>query len=184
MLVYIDGPPAVGKLTVAQQLAAWTGYVLFPNHLTLNAVAAVVPPSSPSFEPVLNRVRLLLLAEAISGGRDVIFTNNSAWSGVDSRERFAAFAAATRKTVQGAGGRTLFVHLHAPLEVLESRVVRESHEPHGKFRDVGELRRLLEGYEEGPLKDDHLSVGTSSVAPTDAARLILARFPPIQVKPC
>jgi hypothetical protein len=93
---------------------------------------------------------------------------------VDARRRFATFVAATRETVQGAGGRTLFVHLHAPLEVLESRVYG-SRESHGKFRDVGALRRLLEGYEEGPLEDDHLSVDTSSVPAADVARLILAR---------
>jgi hypothetical protein len=173
-LAYIYGPPAVGKLTVAEQLAALTGYALFPNHLTFNAVAAVVPPSSRSFE-TLNRVRLPLVSRGYlwREGYDLHQQLCVGWGGGARAVR--GVCCATRETVQGAGGRTLFVHLHASLEVLESRVVWESGESHGKLRDVGALRRLLEGYAEGPLENDHLSVDTSSVPPADVARLILAR---------
>jgi len=40
-LVFIYGPPASGKLTVARELATLTGYRLFHNHLIVDAVAAV-----------------------------------------------------------------------------------------------------------------------------------------------
>jgi tRNA uridine 5-carbamoylmethylation protein Kti12 len=34
-LIFISGMPAVGKLTVAQELAKLTGYRPFHNHLTV-----------------------------------------------------------------------------------------------------------------------------------------------------
>jgi replication-associated recombination protein RarA len=40
-LIFLYGPPGVGKLTVAQELAGMTGYKLFHNHLTVDLVYAV-----------------------------------------------------------------------------------------------------------------------------------------------
>ncbi len=37
-LVYLYGPPAVGKLTVATELQRLTGFRLFHNHLTVDAL--------------------------------------------------------------------------------------------------------------------------------------------------
>lgn len=47
-LVFIHGPAASGKLTVAKELAALTGYPLFHNHLIVDALLAVFPFGSPS----------------------------------------------------------------------------------------------------------------------------------------
>ncbi len=41
-LVFIYGPPASGKLTVARELAALTGYKLFHNHLVVEALRGAV----------------------------------------------------------------------------------------------------------------------------------------------
>ncbi len=46
-LVFIYGPPGVGKLTVATALATLTGYRLCHNHLTVNLVTALFPPKPP-----------------------------------------------------------------------------------------------------------------------------------------
>ena len=42
-LVVLHGPPAVGKLTVARELARLTGWRLFHNHLVVDALLAQLP---------------------------------------------------------------------------------------------------------------------------------------------
>ena len=56
-LVYIYGPPASGKLTVATRLSALTGMPLFHNHLTVNAVTPVFAFGSPPFKAAATRRR-------------------------------------------------------------------------------------------------------------------------------
>ena len=48
-LVIIFGPPAVGKMAVGMELARLTGYKLFHNHMTADAVMPVFPFESPSY---------------------------------------------------------------------------------------------------------------------------------------
>jgi len=87
-LVYLyDGPPAAGKLTIAERLAELTGSRLFHDHLTVNAIAPGFEFASPAFTEVLHRLRLDVFATAARTGVDLIFTNNSAWSGQDARTR-------------------------------------------------------------------------------------------------
>ena len=40
-LVFIYGPPAVGKLTVATELVKLTGFKLFDNHVSIDFVKSV-----------------------------------------------------------------------------------------------------------------------------------------------
>jgi hypothetical protein len=42
-LLYLYGPPATGKLTVAKDVSALTGYHLFHNHLTLDLAREILP---------------------------------------------------------------------------------------------------------------------------------------------
>ncbi len=42
-LIFIYGPPAVGKTTVGRELANITGYKFFYNHLTVPAAKAIFP---------------------------------------------------------------------------------------------------------------------------------------------
>ena len=49
-LVFIYGPPGVGKLTVATALATLTGYRLCHNHLTVNLVTALFPPNTAAWD--------------------------------------------------------------------------------------------------------------------------------------
>ena len=50
-LVFIHGAPAVGKLTVARELAALTGFRLFHNHLTVDLAGSVFSASFPALNP-------------------------------------------------------------------------------------------------------------------------------------
>ena len=73
-LVMIYGPPAVGKLTTAQMLAAMTGYKLFHNHYTQDMVYPIFGHKSPSADNLLREIRLAVFEEAMKSNIDLIFT--------------------------------------------------------------------------------------------------------------
>ena len=171
-LVYIYGPPAVGKLTVATALQEQTGFRLFHNHLTIDAVKAVFEFKSPPFVEVSHRLRIDVFETAARNGIDVIFTNNSVWDVPDGRARFVEFAEDARCRVQSAGGQVLFVQLVAPLEVLEQRVDAPSRHERGKIVRPARIRELHAKLVPEPLHSDDLVIDTSVVHPSDAAAVI------------
>ena len=168
-LVYLYGPPAVGKLTVARELHERTGMRLFDNHLTVDAVRPVFEFASPPFTEVLHRMRLDVFETAARHHVDVIFTNNSVWGVPDGRAMFVAFTEEARRRVASAGGRVAFVQLTAPAEVLEERVTAASRRERGKLTTPERLRELLAKLEPAPLHPDDLVIDTSTMAPAAAA---------------
>lgn len=173
-LVYLYGPPAAGKLTVATALADRTGYRLFHNHLTVNAIAPVFDFGTPPFERLLGLFRQEMFEAAMKAGIDLILTNNSAWPHENPRARFSAYAAKIAALVDAAGGRTSFVNVTAPTEVLLDRVGMDSRHAHGKIVDAEQLKARLATFDPTPLHPDHLVVDTSLMDPTEAAALITA----------
>jgi hypothetical protein len=169
VLVYLYGPPAVGKLTIAESLASLSGAKLFHNHLTVNALTPVFDFASPPFTEVLHRLRLDVFATAARSGVDVIFTNNSAWGGSDARANFTRFAGAVEQAVREGRGRTLFVQIVAPQAVLEARVRNDSRRSHRKLTDVARLREMLATHDPAPLDPDDLVIDSSDLTPADAA---------------
>lgn len=171
-LIYLYGPPASGKLTIAEKLSELTGCTLFHNHLTVNAIRSVFPFGSEPYEEVLHRLRIDVFETAANAGVDLIFTNNSAWRGPHGRTRFVEFAAEAKRAVETHGGRTVFVRLSAPLSTPEERLQSESRRAYEKLLDIGQLRELVVGLDESPLYSDDLSIDTSVVSADSAARSI------------
>lgn len=63
-LIFLYGPPAVGKLTVAKELAALTGFKLFHNHLTVDVATSIFEHGSEPYHRVLRKIRFSVLEEA------------------------------------------------------------------------------------------------------------------------
>jgi len=63
-LVWIFGPPAVGKMTVGLELSRITGLPLFHNHLSIEAVLPVFPYGTPPFNRLVARFRDHMFQEA------------------------------------------------------------------------------------------------------------------------
>jgi len=175
-LVYIYGPPAVGKLTVATELEEQTGFRLFHNHLSIDAVKAVFEFKSPPFKEVIHRLRLDVFETAARHKIDLIFTNNSVWDVPDGRYLFAEFAEEARLRVRAAGGEVLFVQLVAPLEVLEQRVVATSRHELGKIVRPARVRELVAQLVPEPLHSGDVVIDTSVLRPADAASAIAVRI--------
>lgn len=67
-VVFIYGPPAVGKLTVASLLAERTGYRLSHNHAIIDAVAPVFDHGTKPFRELVNRFREEIIETAAREG--------------------------------------------------------------------------------------------------------------------
>src|SRR5882762_1585975 len=104
-LIFLYGAPAVGKLTVARELARLTGFPLFHNHLTVDLVSSLFPFGSESFVRLREEIWLAAFREAARQKVTLIFTFNPERT---VRERFIQDAI---DVVEAAGGKVIFVEL-------------------------------------------------------------------------
>jgi stage III sporulation protein SpoIIIAA len=62
-LVILFGPPAVGKMTAARELAKITGLKLFHNHMSLELVNQFFDFGTPAFERLDRAIRFAIFEE-------------------------------------------------------------------------------------------------------------------------
>ena len=63
MLVFIVGPPAVGKMTVGHDLAMRTGLKRFHNHHTIDLALRFFPFGTPPFHRLVGEFRRRIFEE-------------------------------------------------------------------------------------------------------------------------
>src|SRR5262245_30568432 len=74
-LLFIVGPPAVGKMTVGAELAGRTGLRLFHNHQTIDLVIRFFPFGTPAYSRLVGEFRRRIFEEvAASELAGLIFT--------------------------------------------------------------------------------------------------------------
>lgn len=136
-LVFLFGPPAVGKLTVARELAVLTGWPLFHNHLAVDAALALHEFGTPGFvarrEEIWWRGFRSAMADKISG---MIFTFTPE-TGVPQRFIDELFAEITAN-----GGEVIPIELTASEAEIERRLGAESRRSHRKLTDLALYRQL------------------------------------------
>src|SRR5215211_7250719 len=73
-LVFVHGPAASGKLTVARELGRLTGLPVFHNHLIVDVLLEVFEFGSPEFVALREQFWLATFGAAAASGRSLIFT--------------------------------------------------------------------------------------------------------------
>lgn len=179
-LVFLYGPPAVGKLTVARELAALTGYKLFHNHLVVDALTAVFDFGSDAFIVLRERFWIDVMSAAAATGVDgLIFTF------APERTVTAAFVDRLRDAVEGQGGELVFARLECAEDVLEGRLNDESRRSTGKLTSTALYRQLKAAgtFEVPMIPDPSLTVDTGVETPIAAARAIARHIAPDPLSP-
>lgn len=134
-LVFLYGPPGVGKLTVAGALSELTGHKLFHNHLTVNLVTAIFPPSTEAWNRLARRIRLDVFGEAVRENVDLILTRAP-------RDADAEEVARVRTMIEPIlvdGGEVVFVRLVCERKELLNRVQGDERRKHSKLTDPATL---------------------------------------------
>jgi len=136
-LVFLWGLPASGKLTVAKELAALTGYKLFHNHLTVDLLLAVFPFGSKEFIALREEIWLSVFeAAAASAAPGLIFTFNP-----ENTVR-GSFIQETIDVVSDQGGRVEFVEMLCAESMLEKRMDTLERRAYKKMLSFEDYRRL------------------------------------------
>jgi len=181
-LVFLIGPPAVGKMTVGLALQELTGLRLFHNHLSIEAVLPVFPFGSEPFGRLVGEFRVRIFEEvAESDLPGLIFTY--VWAFDDPGDR--RFVEKMKQIFEVRGGRAVFVELWAD---LETRLARNATELRTTWkpskRDVALSReRLLDHESRYRMSSDgdfpfgeHLRIDNSRLEPGQVAEQIVAHF--------
>jgi chloramphenicol 3-O-phosphotransferase len=168
-IVLIHGPPACGKLTIAREVCALTGFALFHNHLVVDLLLSLFPFGSPEFVRHRERVWLDLIGDAVVSGRSLVFTFNP------ERTVEPGFPERLRECVARASGAVRTVEIRCSEEAIEARVEAASRKEHGKLNSLEFYRELKrDGAFDYPAIESELAIDSTTASPQDSARRIVA----------
>ena len=171
-LIFIYGPPAVGKLTVATELAKLTSFALFDDHPAINSLQAVFAGLPRSMDKLVEQIRLAVIEEAARAGVDLIFTF------VYAHPQDIPYVDRIAKAVERQGGELCFVQLTCSKDALESRVVHPDRGASKSVNSVEIVRDWNERYELlAPIPGRRsLSIDNTDLPAKAAAQQIAERF--------
>ena len=175
-LVFIHGPLAAGKLTIARELELITGFRLFHNHLTIDLVTVLFDFGSEPFIRLRESIWLNTFAEAAKSETSLIFTFQPESTVPTS------FPEEVVRVVDHHGGRVVFVELDCPEDEIEIRVEADSRSEFGKLRSLPDYRRLRDSgvFDYPDMPTPNIRIDTSLMQPQEAAlaiRLCLQQGP-------
>ncbi|RJG52742.1 shikimate kinase [Sphingobium terrigena] len=169
-LLFLYGPAAAGKLTIARIVADRTGLALFHNHLIVDAVAALFPFGSPEFVRLRERFWIEAMVSAIDAGQSLIFTFAPEPSvAPDFPQRLQA-------QVEAAGGKLCFIALTVAADVQDDRIADPGRAAFGKLRSLDLLRAIRADCDRcmAAMPVPSLTLDTGLMSPEQAAERIVA----------
>ena len=174
-LIMIYGPPAVGKLTVAQELGEITGYKLLHNHM----LADIYGPIFGYGTEIGARLNVTFRGEIYEAAA------KSGLSGLISTffyygEKHHGFIKELINRVVSNNGEVCFVRLFCSKKKLLERVVMASRKKFHKIASVEKLNEVLGKHDINATLPQTmtktLEINTNRLSPKEAALIIAKRF--------
>jgi tRNA uridine 5-carbamoylmethylation protein Kti12 len=175
-LIFLYGPPASGKLTVAKEIKKITDYKLlyiFHNRSTRDSLESIFDKNTKAFYNLADKVRLDFIEAAarenISG---LIFTFCYAKT-LDDK-----FVKQVIKKAEKHKGEVCFIRLYCDKEKLFTRLKDSIRKRNGKLKNKKILEGLLKKYElfsDVPFKNN-LSIDNSKLSAKKTAEKIKKHF--------
>ncbi len=171
-LIFIYGPPAVGKLSVATELGRLTSFAVFDNHLSIDCVLPVFGYGTSSLSKLSGLIRLAVIEEAAREDVDLVFTFVFAFpEDVSFVERICA-------AVETHGGSVCVVQLVCNAAMQEERVLSPDRARRKKARSVDLVRDWNGRYDfRTPIPErPGLRIDNTTLSPSETARRIADHY--------
>jgi GNAT superfamily N-acetyltransferase len=183
-LLFLLGPPAVGKMTVGAELERRTGLRLFHNHQTIDVVLPYFPFGTPAFNRLVGSFRRGIFQEvAASDLPGLIFTY--VWAFNEPAEDAAVERLAN--IFRARGGKVYFVELSAtqaerlrrnetPIRLAAKPFKRDLPQSRQHLLELDARYQLNSGNRFSG-RADYLYIDNTALSPEEVADRIMVRFP-------
>ena len=168
-ILFLYGPPAAGKLTVAEKLSKLTGYKIFHNHLTVDFAIQFFPWGSSEYGELVGATRLKVLELAAkTKGNGLIITY------CYGHPEDLPFIKKMCRIVKSADSKIYFYQILCDQEELFNRARSKTRAKYKKIRSPKVLRQILNNVDlYTPIPGvKNLPVDTTKLSAARAAKLI------------
>ncbi len=171
-LIFLYGPPGVGKLTVGKELAKLTGYKLFHNQLTVDLVHSLFDWGTPLYNKFVKKYRFELLAKAAQTKVDGVIYTYCYCKAHDRSDVKKIFSQVIKN-----GGKIYCVQLSCSRAVLFKRIQHPLRKRHRKVTSVDKLKKTLQKHDLFSKIDFYPSIliKNTILTPRQAAQQIVKR---------
>ncbi len=172
-LVILHGPPASGKLTIANELARVWGYPVMHNHLTVDLALTIYPEfGTPDFFNFVDSIRAISIGRACKNQLSGLIVT-TCYTQADAKN-----VSEWTKIVQAQGGTVLPIYLDVPKDVLKKRVCEPSRTGTNKIQTIELLEEALAAQQFGRINSaDTISVCSGNLTIQKSVNEILKTQP-------
>lgn len=166
-LIFIYGPPAVGKLIIAQKLVKITNFKLYHNHLVHNLVTSIF--DHDTHRSLMAKINTLILSVAMKEQMHGIVITNC-YIHPDDDE----FIDNIINIAKENNCKINFVQIVCNRKTLFKRVVNQSRKKYGKLKNKNELKNLLKEKElfHKIQTGNHLFINNTNISANNVANKI------------
>ena len=183
LLLFLVGPPALGKMSVGQAIAERTGLRLFHNHISIEVALRYFDYGTPAFYRIDGEIRRLVIEEvAASDLPGLIFT--FVWAFDMPEEQ--AFVDECARPFRERGARVLFVELEATQAERLKRnegVSRLAEKPSRRNLEASrrgllelDARHQLNSAGRFDNRQDYLRINNTLLGPGEVAEHVIKHF--------
>ena len=179
IVVFIYGPIAVGKLTVAKILSKKLGYKLAHNHHIHDFVAEVFERDSYGSHAMKDQLRYILMENMVKSGMNFIATHAYSHDFVSKAGLSDPMYVKTlAKRLTNIGAKFYPVYLKADSNELLRRVKMGSRKEFKKLTDTKIMKKWIldNDFKSSPKLKNNLIIDNTNLSPQKVSDLIIKHF--------